>query len=387
MRKIILIVSVLLGCIGVYGQKGKVLQAESYLTSGKLDEAKELIDVAINHPSCVEFAKAYFVKGQIYQGIFEKPEFKKLDPDALDKAWDAFEKALQLDDKGKFIKKMAPVYQAFIQDYTAKAVELYSAGDFAGALANFTKVLEIEKSPVLTEEGPAKIDTAIIFNAAVAAQRAANFPEAEKYLKLTLQYNYDPARTYAMLVNVLKEQKKEEEAVEYLKKGYELYPGSSYMLVELINYYLGSGNPEKAEVYLDAAIKQEPNNPSYYRAKGTLYDKMEQPDKAAEMYTKALEIDPNDFIAQYSLGYIKMNKVNDMRAKVMDIQDNDAYNKALMELLNEYEKLVPLFQKALEMKPGDSNTLHALKSLYFNLRNKDPKYEEKYKEVEAELDK
>ena len=64
------------------------------------------------------------------------------------------------------------------------------------------------------------------------------------------------------------EQGKEEEAITYLHKGYELFPDNSYMLVELINYYLNSGESEKAEVYLDAAIKQDPNNASFYRAKG-----------------------------------------------------------------------------------------------------------------------
>ena len=82
-----------------------------------------------------------------------------------------------------------------------------------------------------------------------------------------------------MLSNVLKQQGKNEEALEYLHKGYEQYPDNAYMLVELINHYLLGGEPEKAEVYLDAAIKQDPKNASFYRAKGTLYEKTERPHK------------------------------------------------------------------------------------------------------------
>ena len=73
------------------------------------------------------------------------------------------------------------------------------------------------------------------------------------------------------------------------------------MLVELINYYLMGDTPAKAEEFLDAAIKQEPNKAEYYRAKGSLYEKLNQPEKAEAMYIKTLELNPNDFFAQYNL--------------------------------------------------------------------------------------
>lgn len=118
-----------------------------------------------------------------------------------------------------------------------------------------------------------------------------------------------------MLSNVLKQQGKNEEALEYLHKGYEQYPDNAYMLVELINHYLLGGEPEKAEVYLDAAIKQDPKNASFYRAKGTLYEKTERPAQAEEMYVKALELDPKDFLAQYNLGNIKLTEADQFPLK------------------------------------------------------------------------
>jgi len=371
-----------------YAQKGKVVQATSYLTSGKLDEAKKLIDEAIQHEACVNFDKAYFTKGQIYQAIFESPlkDYKKLDPNALDVAWDAYQKVIELDVKNKYTKKLETQYKNLIIDYTNKAVEYYNAEDFKNALQAFKRVLEIEHSPIITQNNPATVDTAVIFNAGVAAQRAGELADAEKFYKETLKYDYEPARTYAMLANVLKEQGKEEEAVKYLHKGYELYPDNSYMLVELINYYLLGGEPEKAEVYLDAAIKQDPENASFYRAKGTLYEKMQQPGKAEEMYRKALEVDPKDFLAQYNLGNIKLTEVINFHKKVLDIEDVNEYNKELEKVYSGYASVIPYFERALELNPTEKNTMSTLKELYFKLRNTDPAYQQKYDDIKAKID-
>lgn len=388
MRKFSIIIMLLFCATFTYAQKGKVTQAQSYFTAGKLDQAKKMIDEAIQHEACINFDKAHFVKGQIYQAIFESqvPEYKSLSADALDIAWKAFQKVIELDVKKKYEKKLATQYSNLIIDFTNQAVENYNAERFPEALASFKQVLELEHSPIVTQGQSAKVDTAVIFNAAVAAQRAGNLDDAEKFYKETLKYDYEAARTYAMLSKVLKDQGKEEEAVTYLHKGYELYPDDSYMLVELINYYLLGGEPEKAEVYLDAAIKQDPKNASFYRAKGTLYEKMEQPEKAEGMYVKALKLDPKDFLAQYNLGNIKLSVVIEFHKKVLDIADVNEYNKEMEKVFEGYESVIPYFEKALELNPDEKNTVTTLKELYFKLRNKDPKYQEAYDVMKAKLD-
>lgn len=389
MKKLSLI-TLLLFCVSLgFAQKGKVAQANSYFTSGKLDEAKKYIDEAMKHEACIEYINGYFAKGQIYQAIFESPlqDYKKLDANALDKAWEAYQKVIELDAKGKFEKKLTTQYQNLIIDYTNKAIEFYNAEDFKSALVAFKRVLDIENSPIITKGATAKVDTAVLFNAGVAAQRAGDFVEAEKFYKETLKYDYEPARTYAMLANVLKEQGKNEEAIQYLHKGYELYPDNSYMIVELINYYLTGGEPEKAEKYLDAAIKQDPKNASFYRAKGNLYEKMKDMVKAEEMYRKTLEIDPKDFIAQFNLGNIKLIELNEFHKKVLDIVDVNEYNAEMKKVFDGYVQVLPYFEKALELNPNEENTLSILKEIYFRLRNNDPMYQKKYDETQAKLNK
>ena len=323
MKKLSFIIALLL-CVNIsFAQKGKVTSAVSFFTQGKLDKAKELIDEAIGHENCVNWAKAYMVRGQIYQAIFETQDenYKKLSKDPLSVAWDSYQKVIQLDDKNKFEKDLKTQYANLVIDFTNQGVVCYNQGmktddtkDFKDAVNNFKRVLEINESPLGTQ----KVDTTVIYNAGVAAHKAGDLDEAIKFYKKSLELNYEAGKIYAMVANILLGQSraaneagdsvtgkaKQEEAVNFLHEGHKLYPDDNYMLVELINYYLMGDTPAKAEEFLDAAIKQEPNKAEYYRAKGSLFEKLNQPEKAEAMYIKTLELNPNDFFAQYNLGNI-----------------------------------------------------------------------------------
>ena len=403
MKKLSFIIALLL-CVNIsFAQKGKVTSAVSFFTQGKLDKAKELIDEAIGHENCVNWAKAYMVRGQIYQAIFETQDenYKKLSKDPLSVAWDSYQKVIQLDDKNKFEKDLKTQYANLVIDFTNQGVVCYNQGmktddtkDFKDAVNNFKRVLEINESPLGTQ----KVDTTVIYNAGVAAHKAGDLDEAIKFYKKSLELNYEAGKIYAMVANILLGQSraaneagdsvtgkaKQEDAVNLLHEGHKLYPDDNYMLVELINYYLMGDTPAKAEEFLDAAIKQEPNKAEYYRAKGSLYEKLNQPEKAEAMYIKTLELNPNDFFAQYNLGNIHLNRVIEDHKVVQDIVDAKEYNAALDKVMEKYEAVIPYFEKALELNPNDKNTLTTLKELYFRLRTKNKVYQEKYdKTMEA----
>lgn len=404
MKRLSFIIALLL-CVNIsFAQKGKVTSAVSFFTQGKLDKAKELIDEAIGHENCVNWAKAYMVRGQIYQAIFETQDenYKKLSKDPLSVAWDSYQKVIQLDDKNKFEKDLKTQYANLVIDFTNQGVICYNQGmktddtkDFKDAVNNFKRVLEINESPL----GSKKVDTTVIYNAGVAAHKAGDLDEAIKFYKKSLELNYEAGKIYAMVANILLGQSraaneagdsvtgkaKQEEAVNFLHEGHKLYPDDNYMLVELINYYLMGDTPAKAEEFLDAAIKQEPNKAEYYRAKGSLYEKLNQPEKAEAMYLKTLELNPNDFFAQYNLGNIHLNRVIEDHKVVQDIVDAKEYNAALDKIMDKYEAVIPYFEKALELNPNDKNTLTTLKELYFRLRTKNKVYQEKYDKTMEKL--
>ncbi len=377
----------MLMCVAsVSAQKSKVTGAQNYLTSGKVDKAKEAIDEGIKHEKCLNYAKAYLVKGKVYQGIFESPlpAYKALSENALDIAFDAYMKALELDLKGKMKKPVKAQMTNMIPDYTNEAVIRYNKGDFPGALKAFERVLEIEGMDLFKDKPV--IDTAVIFNAAMTAQKSNELEKSVKYYKLAIQYNYGGAKSYANLSKVLTDSGKKEEGVKYLHQGFELFPNDAWMLIELINHYMTSGEPQKADEYLDKAIALDPTNGSFFRAKGTLYERTEEFSKAEEMYTKALGLDPKDFTSQYNLGLLKLNAVITSHKTANEIMDAKKYNAAIKLVYAEYETVIPYFVKVLELQPGEKNSLITLKELYFKLRNENPEYLEKYNDIKAKLE-
>ncbi|PXY01953.1 hypothetical protein DF185_04700 [Marinifilum breve] len=386
MKKLSFILVLIMCVSSVFAQKSKVTGAQNYLTSGKLDKAKEAIDEGIQHEKCLNYPKAYLVKGKVYQGIFGSPlpAYKKLEKNPLDIAYAAYLKALELDEKGKMLKPVKAQMTNMIPDYTNEAVTRYNEKDYDGALAAFEKVLEIE-SMDLFKDNPV-VDTVVIYNAGMAAQKAEKFEKAIKYYKQSIDYNYGRAKTYAYLSKVLKANGDEKEAVDYIHKGFELYPNDPDMLVELINYYMFGGEPQKAADYLDKAIALDPKNATYYSAKGQLYDKMGEADNAVAMYKKSIELDPKAFIPRYNLAIIESNKVSKHHKEVNEIMDAKKYNEAIKVVYAEYEKVIPYFESALVVKPGEKNTLLILKEIYFKLRNQKETYLEKYNKVKTQLD-
>ena len=156
----------------------------------------------------MNWAKAYMVRGQIYQAIFETQDenYKKLSKDPLSVAWDSYQKVIQLDDKNKFEKDLKTQYANLVIDFTNQGVVCYNQGmktddtkDFKDAVNNFKRVLEINESPLGTQ----KVDTTVIYNAGVAAHKAGDLDEAIKFYKKSLELNYEAGKIYAMVANIL----------------------------------------------------------------------------------------------------------------------------------------------------------------------------------------
>ncbi len=388
MKPILFLLICLFCSVFSYAQKGKILQASSYYTSGKLDQAKKLVDEGMSHEACANYSKGYFMKGVIYQAIHESlsADYRKLDKNALEVAWEAYKKLLQLDRKKKYDRRLEVYFKNLIIDYTDQGVERYKEGKYKEALLAFQRVLQVDSSRVISSGKKNKVDTLIIFNAAISAQKAGNWALSEHYYKEALKYDYKPERCYAMLGYVLMKQEKTDEAVKYLERGYHLFPQNSYMLTELINYYLESDSPEKADDYLNAAIKADPENFLYYRTKGILYEKLSQPGWAQDAYQKALELNPEDFISQYNMANIKLTEVIRFRRKVLSVVDVNRYKKEMEKLYQGYKEVVPYFERALELNPEDRNSMLILRGLYLHLRNEGEPYQRLYEEMKAKTE-
>jgi len=361
----------------VFAQKGKVTSAKTYKEAGTLDKAVAAIEEAIDpsNPkaeSSINWAGTWEARGEIYQAVFKSKDenFKKLSTDPLTIAYDSYMKALALDDKDKFSKTVKINLTLLRTDLTNQAVTAFNEENYPKALSSFEQIMAIDQTPVYKADDPNSVDTVIIFNAGLAAYNAENYDKAIEYYKEAAKYKYSGARTIQLISSAYMQKKDTAGALASLKKGLEVYPGNGTILVEIINIYLNANQVDEALKYLNLAISQDPQNASYYFAKGTLYDKLLKTDEATESYLKAIELKNDYFDAYYNLGALYYNKgVKQIDvANAVPSNQPEKYEEEKNKADGEFSKAIPYMEKAHAINPTDKFTMESLKTLYYRMK-------------------
>ncbi len=360
-----------------------VRKAITWAESGeKLDTALKSVEKATELKETKNWPKTYYGKGFVYQKIYEKNK-TDIAEDPLFKAFDNYKKAYNMKEadniKGSIDAALFNLRDYFIND----GVEAFKKKDFGKALHNFEYAVKVGEMPVFKEQ----VDTAIYYNAGIAAQNVKKWDKAAKYYKKAAKYNYEGARTYALMKNAYMKAGDTTKAVEAMKEGFNKFPSNQLMVQNLINYYLLTAKePKKALKYLNKAIEEHPEKPQFYAAKGQIYDETGDLEKAKKFYKKALEIDPKNFTAAYNLGVIYFNKGVDIVKEANKIKDEEKYRKKKKEADESFLKAVPYMEKAHELKPDEKQVMSTLKTLYYRLRTENEEYLKKYKKMQKKLD-
>lgn len=389
MKKTIFLLALILAAGGAFAQKGKVTSAQNYKDTGKLEKALEAIQVAIDPANekaekSIPWPKTWEVRGEIYQAIFQSTDenIKKLAEDPLTSALESYQKALELDTKGKNSNSVKIKLTLLTNDLTNQAVEAFNNNDFETALKSFEQILEIENIDVVKEDNPGAVDTVILFNAGLAAYNGKDFEKAVKYYGEAAKHGYNGARTYSLIADSYLQMQDTVSAIQTAQEGFEKYPDDNTVLTSMIDLYLKTGQKEQAMKYLEMAIEQDPENVTYYFAQGTLYETFGDEENAIKVYEKAMEVDPTFFNAYYNLGALYYNKgVKQIEvANAVPASDNEKYQVELKKADVWFEKALPYMEKCRELNPDDTMTLESLKNLYYRMKDMD-----KYNDVLEKL--
>ena len=380
MKRTTILLVLLFAVTCVFAQKGKVTSALSYKEAGNLEKAVAAIEEAIDpaNPktkSSIDWPGTWEARGEIYQAIYKSKDanVKKLSADPLTTAYDSYMKALALDDKDRYSKSVKIKLTLLNSDLSNQAVASFTEEDYNKALQSFEQIMAIQQTPAFKADDPAAIDTVIIFNAGLAAYNAQNYDKAIEYYKEAAKYNYSGARTYQLIASSYMQKKDTIGALDVLEEGLKKYPGDGTILVEVINIYLNANKVDDALKYLDMAIAEDPKNASYFFAKGTLYDKLQNTEAATESYLKAIEYKEDYFDAYYNLGALYYNKgVKQIDvANAVPSNQPDKYELEKEKADVEFRKAIPYMEKAHSINPTDKFALESLKNLYYRSKMMD----------------
>ncbi len=359
------------------GQKNNRTTAFNYLRNGKLDKAKEFIDITINHPTTKEDAKAWFYRGNIYLSIHmsENPEYKALDKNALDIALESYKKAQELDKSKEFFTDIITNLFVISEQYYNLGVAAYNAETYMDAMNAF------QQSMIVSEMMGSR-DTMAIYNVALTAEMAKENNVAEKYYNELLNMGFNNAEVFMSMSRIYMAKGDTIQALNYIKRGRESFPDDFNLLINEINVYLLSGDVEKALENLEIAAQKDNTNPTIFFAVGVAYDQLKgkHPESAEELFTKAessyqkaIELDPQYFDPIYNLGALYVNSAAVLieEANKLPLSEEKKYNELIENANIMLNKSLPNLERAIELQPDDLNTMISLKEIYTRLNKLD----------------
>lgn len=363
MKRLILSLAAVLIISVANSQSVKVQSAASYLRNGKLDKALENIEPTITHEKTMNDPKTWNYRGSIYIQIAAStnPDYQKLATNAVQTAYDSYQKSIELDTDKEFQQKNMIGLFACSEQFYNKGVESYNNKDYKGAVEFFEKTIKINN--IFGNK-----DTLATFNAALCSELSGNNAKAKEHYTSLIRTNYNQPSIYSSLSNIYKSENDTVKAVKTIENGRKKFPDSYELIIAEANIYLFTGNAQKAQNALNSAIAKDPNNQTIHFAVGTNYEKMGDMVNAEKSYLKAIEIKPDFFDAIYNLGALHVNNAVAIleKANALPLGDKgyDVLKKQSEEQLN---KAMPYLEKASDMQPKDAVVLNTLKDIYIRL--------------------
>jgi tetratricopeptide (TPR) repeat protein len=401
--KIRILMTGLLGLVATttFAQKGELNNAQSeydkYETSRgnkltaaiaatSIANAKTSIDKAALNEKTSVMPQTFALKGAIYSSLAVQDSVPATSAPLFATAEEAIKKAKELDTKGENKKLIDHANVNLAQYQLTKGVRDYQNKDFKNAYKSFDYYRN-----VLPE------DTNAIYYTGLAAANANMYPEAITNYNKLLTTNYSgKQRIYTDLSSIYLLNKDTVGALKSVSEGVAKYPTNADFRKREVEIYLQTGRQKEVIDKINAAIANDPKNKSLYYYAGLTYSqaaesaakdvtktkdaaakaaaqksKEENFTKAADMYKKALEIDPNYFEANLNLGYVLLNPAIDMynAANKLPASQQKAYDVAVAKAGAQFDLAKPYLQKAVELNPKSYDALNNLKTYYLGKKD------------------
>jgi tetratricopeptide (TPR) repeat protein len=378
-RTLVLFALIMLVSAAFAQMKKDRTSAYNYWMKKDLVKAKEFIDKAVAYPEAATDAKVWYYKGGIYLDIQISPAKAVLAPDAVNIAYEAYQKAKTLDTKEEYKADIAARLAAIGGEFFNEGISFFQQNNFDGAMPLFEKAINIGKENQT-------VDTLANYGSALCLEKKASADKA--FLdKAIAQYQYlvdikmKEVSIYTSLANLYKDKGDLEKGSEIINLGKAQFPGNTDLVITEANMYISTNNHAKAVASLMVAKEKEPNNVSVLYAIGVTYDLLKNDtklpdaeragyfDKAISAYKETIALDPNYFDAIFNLGAVYFNKGGEVinEANKLPISESAKYDKLLAEGNNYLNLALPYLEKCEVLQPLDKSTLVSLKEIYTRL--------------------
>jgi tetratricopeptide (TPR) repeat protein len=361
-------------------EKYEGLKSQATLALPSLNKAKESIDKAAANQKTANLPQTYAVKANIYGSLAQLDSVATTSLPLFTTADEALKKAKELDTKGENKKLIDNANGVLAQYQLNKGVKEYQAGKYDLAYKSFDFY-----RTVMPE------DTNAILYTGLAALNAKNYPAAiTNYNKLVTTKYSKVESVYSELAGIYLANKDTTGALKTITDGLVKYPTSADLRRTEIEISLQQGKQKEVLDKILSAISNDPKNKNLYYYAGLVYsqvadaaaqkiakapaaskvtlqaEKAQSFQKAADMYKKALEIDPNYFEANLNMGYVIIAPAIDSynAANKLPANQQKAYDAAMAKATAQFDQAKPYLLKAVELNPKSPDALNNLLTYY-----------------------
>ncbi len=197
----------------------------------------------------------------------------------------------------------------------------------------------------------------------------------ERNLKFAESYNTAVKKQNVAVQTEDEAEKKKllNEVRDNLEMAMQISPDRTEPIYLLSLAYLELGETEKIDPLLEKAVADHPKDVDVLLGAGDIYTRMDNYDKAIDMFKKVLEVDPQNSNAYKQLGILEglrenWAKSNEFYQKAMELDPDNAdlaYNIGVSYYnQGQFDEAIPYFKKSLEAEPDNETTLKVLASCY-----------------------
>lgn len=384
MKKIaVLIILSLFATEFVAAQQRELNRANRQLNRGNLDRAWGHVSNALNDPSTAQDAATWVTKTRVLMeiSIAEDPEIRGLVDQPLEKAYEAIQKAQELDETNINILDIQQTLLVLSEYLFNAGAEAFNENQHALASQLFLNSFRVSESYGVK-------DTSTVYNAGLSAEIAGLYDQAYDLYIIAVELEYDQAFLYSSLTNIALRRQDFENAEKWISKGRERYPDNLDLIFSEANVFLTTGNIPEARRVLELAIERDPENANLHYAFAVNFDQMSKDtvftaeerefayDEAVKAYQKAIELNPDYFDAIYNLGALYFNEGIKLFLEADNIL-RDGYTTANLQKASALEdkskemwrnNAQPYLERALELLSVDDDNyeivLRSLRELY-----------------------
>ena len=341
--------------------------------TNKLIKAKEFIDDGyVKHP---DHPKMFLYRYQIYLEIAQKsPE---IDEKAMLKC---IESIIQFLEKGKSEKKVHRRYRT--KENTLNDLNVVAGTAFNIAGSNLDKenynfslklydlifdLIKYDENDLLKTNNITK--ESLLKNCYYVSNKMKDVKLKKSYLQQLIDINYNAPYIYSDMSSIYLSENDTIKAIDLINQAKELFPDDESLIRDEINLYITLGKLKDLLSKISESLKNDPENDILLLTRGNIYFDSKDFRNAEKDYQMVLEIDANNFNANYLLGVIYFNKATEAINEANSTSNNNLWSKLKKESNLYYNKALPFMVKAAEIDPKNKENLESLRELYYRLEN------------------